>query len=212
LTGEPPENVELRVLDKDFKTIAQGTTSSEIMPPTLLNEGQVNLLAKPKMQFRLALRSWQGQESTLARFSSSCLPAVSSFAPDLLIVRTCNKDEGTQEYRVLRPNGQALLHGKSNPEEMGQEAAGNSQSMRFALRVVHASSAITSGTVFHGTDLESEDVRIYRAVDGKRIAAFRVDSPAPSHGGYALSADGSQLAVLAGSRISLYAVPVEAGK
>jgi hypothetical protein len=212
LGTEPPENVEIRVLDKDFKTQAQTTTSSKIMPPILLNEGQVDLLAKPKMQYRLAMRSWKGEESTLARFSSSCLPQVSSFAPDLLIVRTCSKEEGTQEYRVLRSNGQVLLRGKSDPQELGQEAAGNSQSMRFAVKAVHASSAVTHGSVFHGRDLDSEEVRVYRAEDGKRIATVRMESPAPSHGGYALSPDGSELAVLTGSSISLYAVPPEGGR
>jgi hypothetical protein len=45
--------VEIRILDKDFKTVAQITTSSEVLPPTLLNSGQVQLVAKYEEQYRL---------------------------------------------------------------------------------------------------------------------------------------------------------------
>jgi hypothetical protein len=212
LGREPEEDVDVRILDKDFKTIAESTSPSDLLPPTLLNEGQVNLLAKSKMEYRLSLLPWNGEAISLARFTSSCLPEVSGFAPDLLFVRTCNKADGTEEYRVLRSHGQVLVHGKSDPQELGQEAAGNNQSMRFAVKVVHASRAAARGAVFHGADLDSEEVRVYRAEDGKRLAAVRVDTPAPSHGGYALSPDGSVLAILAGSRISLYAVPADGSK
>ncbi len=212
LGQEPEEDVDIRILDKDFKTIAESTSASHLLPPTLLNEGQVNLLAKSKMEYRLSLLPWSGEAISLARFTSSCLPEVSGFAPDLLFVRTCNKADGTEEYRVLRSHGQVLVHGKSDPQELGQEASGNSQSMRFAVKVVHASRAAASGAVFHGADLDSEEVRVYRAEDGKRLAAVRVDAPAPSHGGYALSPDGSVLAVLAGARIGLYPVPADTAK
>jgi hypothetical protein len=212
LDHEPDEDVDILILDKDFKTVAKGTSASDVLPPTLLNEGQVNLLAQPKMRFRLALQPFEGEPSTLARFSSSCLPTVSSFAPDLLIVRTCSKESSIGEYRILRANGQVVVNGRSDPQELGQEASGNSPSKRFAVRVVHATGTVVRGSVFHGADLDSEEVRVYRAEDGKRLTAIHVNAPAPSRGGYALSPDGTQLAVLAGNSVSLYAVPADAGK
>ena len=71
LGTEPSENVEIRVLDKDFKTEAQTTTSSEIMPPTLLNKGQVQLLAKPNKQYRLTLAPWNGETTITAKPAAS---------------------------------------------------------------------------------------------------------------------------------------------
>lgn len=88
LGTEPPENVDIRVLDKDLKTVAQTTTSSKIIPPALLNEGLVQLLAKSKKEYRLTLAPWNGEMKTVARFPSSCIPEVSSFAPDPLLVAT----------------------------------------------------------------------------------------------------------------------------
>jgi hypothetical protein len=61
--------------------------------------------------------------------------------------------------------------------------------------------------VFYGSDIVDEEVRVYRARDGKRLASIRAGAPAPSNDGYSLSPDGTQLAVLSGSQISIYSVP-----
>jgi hypothetical protein len=176
------------------------------MPPTLLNEGQVKLFAQPKMHYRLAMSTWDNKTVTLARFESMCKPELSSFAPDLLFLVSCSVPGNDTEYRVLRADGKLVLRGKTGPQDVGQEAIGNSQNQTFALKVVHAGREISSGQDFSGWDLESERVRIYRAYDGKPLFAVRVDQPTPSHSSYALSPEGSQLAVLSGSQVRFFPV------
>ena len=202
---EPPENVEIRVLDKNLKVVEQATTSSRIMPPTLLNEGQVQLLAKPNKRYRLAMAAWSGETTTVARFASACIPEISSFAPDLLLVDTCGLNTGTHEYRVLQPNGKLVLRGRRDPQALGQSAQGNGHV--FAVRSLHATQTMVQGSVFHGTDLDYEEVRVFQSGDGRRLTSVRMQAPPPSHGGYALSPDGTQLAVIADARVNLFAVP-----
>jgi hypothetical protein len=206
LGREPPENVEIRVLDKDFNTEAQTTTSSEIMPPTLLNEGQVQLLARPNNQYRLTLAPRNGKTTTVARFPSACIPEVSSFAPDLLLVGTCELTTGAHDYRVLRPDGKVVLRGRTDPRAMGQSAQGNGRD--FAVRSLHATQLTVQGSVFHGSDLDYEEVRVFQSGDGRRLTSVRLQAPPPSHGAYALSPDGAQLAVIADAKVNLFAVPV----
>ena len=206
---EPEEDVQVQILDKAFNTIAQVGTISSLLPPTLVNEGQVKLLAASKMRYRLAMSTWDNKTETLARFESRCTPELSSLAPDLLFLLTCNVTSGATEYRMLRSDGKQLLRGESGPREVGQEAVGNNPSRRFAVKVVHAGRELSSGAEFKGTDLDSEEVRVYRAEDGKRLFAVRLDEPATSHGSYALSPDGSQLAVLSGTQIKFFAIPAE---
>lgn len=205
LGHDPDEDVQIRILDKNFQIVAQAASSREIMPPILLNEGQVRLLASPNSKYRLELLPWQGDGRTVARFSSGCLPAVSSFGPDLLFVSTCDLRSRIHEYRVLRANGAVVLRGKSDPQNLGQGVLGNPQ--KFAVKVLHAKVAIVDGSVFHGADLDYADVRIYRADNGGRISAIHTAMPPPSRGGFALSSDGSQLAILSDSQISLFSVP-----
>jgi hypothetical protein len=108
---------------------------------------------------------------------------------------------------VLRPDGKVLLRGVSDPQELGHEAMGNHGSRSFAVKIVHAERSIATNTTFKSSELDSEEVRVYRAEDGKRLVAVRVKGPIASRGGYALSPDGSRLAVLAGEEIELFGVP-----
>jgi len=207
LQHEPEEDVGVTILDKGFAPMATATTTSGLMPPTLLNEGQVKLLARPPVGYRLALSTWDGRTETLARFESMCTPQLAGIHPDLLFVLSCNAHTGDTEYRVLRADGKMLLKGNADSRQTGFEAGGSHG--RFAIKAVRAMREITSGQDFTGTDLDNEDVRVYRAEDGKRLFSVRVNDPVTSHGSYALSADGAELAVLSGTEIQLYSVPAE---
>ena len=207
LEHEPQEDVEVMILDKDFKTIAHASTTSDVVPPTLLNEGQVNLLAQPNHRYRLSLLTWKKQARTLARFSSACRPQLSTLAPDVVFVRTCEKSYGAPEIRVLRANGQVVMHGKADLGELEYEAKGNPASGTFALKVLHTTSTLPAGSEFHGSDLNAVEFRVFRAADGKRLSTIRTEAPPPSHDGYCLSPDGSQIAVLAGGQVNIFPVP-----
>ena len=206
---EPEEDVDVLIFDKEFKTIGGTSTSSGVQPPTLLNEGQVKLLNQSKDRYRLAISTWDNKTATLAHFVSVCTPDLSSVAPDLLFLTTCSETDRGTEYRVLRADGKLLLRGKSGSREVGQNAIGNIQNQTFAVKVVRANRQLSSGEPFRGAELESEEVRVYRASDGKRLLAVSVEVPGTSHGDYALSPDGSKLAILAGSEIRLFPVPPE---
>jgi hypothetical protein len=205
LNTEPPENVEISVLDKDFKAVARATTSSKIMPPTLLNEGQVQLLSMSNKQYMLRLARWNGEATTVARFPSACIPDVSSFAPDFLLVATCELSTGAHEYRVLRSNGKVVLRGRPDPQTAGQSAQGNGRT--FAVKSLHATQSMLHGAHFQGSDLDYEEVRVFQSNDGRRLTSVRLEGPPPSHGAYALSPDGAQLAVIADAKVNLFAVP-----
>jgi hypothetical protein len=208
LAKEPDEDIDIAVVDKDFNVIAKTRTVTGLMPPTLLNEGQVRILAHSSTGYRLALDTWQDKSATLARFESACTPRLSSVAPDLLFLTSCSSIAGGLDYRVLRPDGKLMLRGTAAPLQFGIEVAGNGS--RFALKSVKFAHDIT-GQDFAGSDLESEEVRVYRAEDGKRLLSVIVTQPVTSRASYALSSDGSQLAVLSGAEIKLFAVPADSG-
>jgi hypothetical protein len=206
---EPEEDVEVGLLDKEFSTIAQTSTTSGLQPPTLLNEGQVKLYSQPNMQFRVALKTWDNKNVSLARFGSRCTPELFSVAPDLLFLLSCDVTTNATTYRVLGADGKLLLSGEAGRRDIGHGAAGNQGAARFAIRFVHAIRELSPGIEFRNSELESEEVRVYRAADGKRLLAIRVNDPVASHDTYALSPDGGMLAVLSGSEIRFFPVPAE---
>jgi hypothetical protein len=207
--SEPEEDVNLVILNRDFEVVAKSTSRSGLQPPTLLNEGQVRLLALPSDRFRIAMDTWDNRATTVARFNSTCTPELSSIAPDLLFLVTCGPPTEGREYRVLRANGRSALKGRIAPSDCGHAAAGNADQEMFVVKTVHSTVPILPGTAFSAADFTSEDLRVYRAADGRRLLAVSVGSPSSSRDGYALAPDGAELAVLTRDQIAIYAVPAK---
>jgi hypothetical protein len=201
---EPEEDVQIRVLNEKYETVATAASTSGKMPPTLLNEGEVKLLLQRDKRIHVVIHTWDNQWRSLARLNSSCTPQLSSLAPDLLFVVTCDAMTEGREYRVMRTDGKLVLRGESSLAELGHAAAGSESTNEFALKILSSDQPLPPGAVFRLADLEAEQLAVYRAEDGKRLFAVRVIDPSASDGGYDLAPDGNQIAVLARGRIEVY--------
>jgi hypothetical protein len=206
LNREPDEDVDVLVLNRSFEIIAKSKAQSGIMPPTLLNEGQATLEAMPDASYRVSLLTWDNHGSILARFTSSCTPELSSFAPDLILVVSCNKQTRERVYRVLNSKGKLALKSAVHSNNCGNSAKGSANRQTFVVKTVQSSTPVLAGDPFSAADLSSEDLEVYRATDGKRLLGVRVASPSSSRDGYALAPDSSQLSVLTRDQISVYSV------
>ena len=209
LGKDPEEDVSILVLNRSFEVIAKSQARSGLMAPTLLNEGQASLKALPNNRYRIAMQGWDGQFHLVTQFSSTCTPELSSIAPDLLFLVSCAKQTDGREYRVLRPDGKLVLKGDSTLSELGHAAEGVAGSNAFVVKTVQSTLPAPPGVVFRADELSSEELRVYRATDGKRVFGVRVSSPTSSRDGYALAPDGSQLAVLNRDQIAVYPVSVK---
>jgi hypothetical protein len=207
LDGDPEEDVNILVMNRNFETIARSTVRSNLMAPTLLNEGQLTLSAQSNMRYRISLLTWDSHGSDVARFSSSCTPELSSIAPDLIFLVSCDKQNGGREYRVLRANGKLALKGNSTLNECGHAAEASANQGAFVVKIVESTLPVPPGAPMKASQFSSEELRVYRSADGKRLLSVRAAPPSLSRDGYALSPDASQLAVLTRDQLAVYSVP-----
>jgi hypothetical protein len=206
LGAEPEEDVNVLVLNRNFETIGSTKTRSGMLPPTLLNEGQVRLLAQPESRYRILMHGWDNHSATFARFESSCTPDLESIAPDLIFMISCGKANDQFEYRVLHADGKLALKNLPNWSEFGFAAEGSADHEFFAIKSVQSTRPVPAGAPFSAADFTSEALAVYRAADGKRLMNVTVGSPSSSRDGFALAPDGSQLAVLNRDQIQVYSV------
>lgn len=204
---EPEEDVNILVLNRNFETIGTAKTRSGLLPPTLLNEGQVRLLAQPDMHYRILMRGWDNHSATFARFSSSCIPDLDSIAPDMIFLVSCSAQNEDYEYRVLRSDGKLALKSMPNWSNFGFAAQGSANRQDFVVKTVESTRPVPMGAAFSAADFVGEDLGVYRSADGKRLLSVTVSSPSSSRDGFALSPNGSQLAVLNRDQIQVYSVP-----
>jgi hypothetical protein len=204
---EPEEDVELKVLDRDFHVLATVQRSSRAAPPVLSNDGEIRLAKLGKNRWQINEDAWEGQRHTVATLNSTCAPEVTTLPPNLLFVIGCDRQTTGKWYRVLDTDGKPVLKGWSASAEIEQTATGVAAGSDFAIGMAEAAKAITADSVFQTSDLAGEHIAVYRAENGRRLLAISVASSVPTVQSFALSPDGDLLAVLQGDQLAFYKVP-----
>src|ERR1017187_8075760 len=65
LEGDPEEDVDVRVFNSNFELIASSKSRTSLIAPTLLNEGQTELLAQPNGHYRISMLTWDNHASPI---------------------------------------------------------------------------------------------------------------------------------------------------
>jgi hypothetical protein len=206
---EPEEDVNVRVLDAAFKTVISVNRSSLAQQPILLEDGEVQTLNAGGTRWRIVDTNWNGEQRVLAKMTSACRPQASSLPPNLLFVVGCDMEAYGRWYRVLGADGKTVLKGKSTSDELEQFASGSAAGATFAIGVAKVAKPRMANDTFHAPDLKSQNVGVYGSINGRRLLTVNIPAPLPTLQTFALSADGTQLAVLDGDHISLYALPTK---
>ena len=203
---EPEEDVEVRILDANLKTLASVVRSSRIPTPVLSNNGEIRILQASRNRWSIVENSWDAQKRNVGIVRSTCRPEVTSFPPDLLFVTGCDQQMDGKWYRVLRPNGKPVLKGWSPAAQLERRIVAPASDF-FSLGIAEAYKSLTPGAPFRSTDVKNERIGVYRSLNGERAFEVSIASPIPTVQTFSLSPDGSQLAVLKEGQIDLYRVP-----
>jgi hypothetical protein len=207
---EPEEDVQVRVLDANFRTLTTVMRSSREAPPILMDEGEIRIPTIGENRWRIVEYSWAGQRHVLAQVDSTCVPQAKSLANDFLFVIGCDRRADGRWYRILRANGRPILKGWSSSAEIEQNASGSQEGEAFAVGIVSANKSLPPQSYFYTTDLQNQQITVYRADDGRRLFSAYIPTPIPTLQSFTLSPDGNQLAVLVADQIQFYTVPANA--
>jgi len=203
---EPEEDVEIRLLDSQFRELTSIMRSSRRPPPVLLNEGEVYIPSIGGNHWRIVENSWAGQRRVLAVATSTCVPQAESLPGNLLFVVGCDRQTGNRWYQILHGDGNVVLKGWSPSSELEQTAGGNVGGNAFAIRIAETTQSRLLQTVFTPSDLKSARVAVYRAKNGRRIFSIRLPDPVPAVQTFAISPREDQVALLRADEIAFYRV------
>jgi hypothetical protein len=209
---EPEEDVEIKVLNGNFQTLATVTRSSRAVPPVLSDDGEIRILSTKKNRWQIVEESWDSQKHVLAQVNSICRPDATTLPSSLLFVVGCDPQNSGKWYRVLRADGKPVLKGWSPSAQLEHTASGDATAGTFTIAMAEAAKSIPAEAAFRSSDLERERIAVYRAENGERIFAVAIPSPAPTVQTFVLSPAGDQLAVLQGDEIGLYEIPMAGGR
>jgi hypothetical protein len=203
---EPEEDVEIRLLDSQFRVLTTITRSSRLPPPVLLNEGEVHIPNIGRNHWRIVENGWDGQRRVLAVAISTCVPQAESVPGNLLFVVGCDRQALSRWYRILHGDGKVVLKGWSPSSELEQTAGGNVGGNAFAIRTAQATGSRLLQSVFKPSDLKSARVTVYLATNGHRIFSIALPDPVPAVQTFAISPREDQVALLKAGEIAFYRV------
>ena len=202
---EPEEDVDLQLLDDNLELLLASHQSSHLPQVVLLESGEVRTLPLGHHRWRVNEYPWDGKPRRLIDFRSDCSPDLSSTLPGDLFIVGCDSSPLQNWYRMVRSDGTSVLVGHGSSREIDQVSqAVNDQ--EFAVRVVQAEGTQGYNDSFFKSDLQRQQVAVYRSSDGKQIFEATA-SPTLVEQSFALSPSGDQLAILTNGGISFYALP-----
>jgi hypothetical protein len=209
---DPEEDIQIKVLDSDFRILATVARSSRAAAPILSNDGEIQILSAKRNRWRIMEETWDTQKHLVAQVNSGCRPQGTTLPPNLLFLVGCDPQTSGKWYRVLRPNGKPVLKGASSSVELEHTPNGSASGGAFTIAIAEAVKSIASDSAFRTSDLQSERIAVYRSENGEKLFSLAVPTPSPTVQTFVLSPSGDQLAVLAGDKISLYQIPGAQGR
>ena len=108
---EPEEDVEVKVLDANLRTLATTVHSSRAVPPVFSDKGEIRTQKIRKNRWRIFEATWDSQQRNIADLNSTCAPRITTLLPDFLFVIGCDLQTSAKWYRVLRFQREACAEG-----------------------------------------------------------------------------------------------------
>jgi hypothetical protein len=179
---------------------------AEIPAPSLIPvtaDGLFEVLTAANDQWVVNLRLFHGAERHITKIHSLCPPLVQAVSDKVFMVTTCSKDD-QRSIEGYDLQGSQLWTIPLEPEQDDPRLITISNGARFAiesLRLKHPRAALDP---LKKEDVDGEDIDIYDALSGSRIATFQT-SPAYTGGqNVDFSPDGTRIAVLHDGAIEIY--------
>jgi hypothetical protein len=205
LKTQPEEDVDIQLFDQDLRVQLAIRQSSSLPPPVLSDAGEVRVNSSGLNRWLIREYNWNHTIRTIAKVTSQCRPDLDTPLPNAIFIVGCNPSTSQNWYRMIRLDGHPILNSQGSSEDLEQSSSSTDQA-NFAVRVVRANNAVARGDTFYKQDLKEQQVSVYRASDGKRL--FFTISPGISlaEQSFALSPNGTQLAVISDLTILLYPI------
>ena len=137
--------------------------------------------------------------------ASDSRPELATPLSDSVFLVGCSNSPLQNWYRLVRLDGHPILTGKGSSEEIEQSSSSTNQS-DFAVRIVRAYISKARGQTFQKLELKEQGVSVYLANDGKRLFFSLSPEVSLAEQSFALSPEGTSLAVLSGAKILLYPI------
>jgi hypothetical protein len=206
LAHGPEEEVRWSLLDQNLKRIRTLGTSSNFVPtPILLDDSMIELRKGVGPEWFLVGKAWDSNsDKQLGNLRSACFPVLNNVPPDLLAATTCDTSGKAMHTFLTQKDGSPVIDQTSTRQDLPATVAGSSASARVALMLTRADENWDQGRLFRFSMIKTQRIEVFGSEDGSLIASIPLSAAEHSSNAFALSPNGSMLALVAGHHLTLY--------
>jgi hypothetical protein len=206
LAHGPEEEVQWSLLDRNLKRIKRLGTSSNFVPtPILLDDSMIELRKGGGPEWFLVGKAWDSNsDRQLGSLRSACFPVLDNVSPDLVAATTCDTSGKAMHTFLTRKNGSPVIDQTSTRQDLPAYVAGSSASARVALMLTRAEENWDQGRLFRFSMIKTQRIEVFGSEDGSLLASIPLPAAEHSSNAFALSPNGSMLALVAGHHLTLF--------
>lgn len=203
----PAEDIDVNVISLDTKTLlAKALEHAPIYLP-IVHDGFYSLVRGQHTHWLVLFQPFAGKAVQVAKVESNCTPPLFPIADDVLLIATCASALNYHVLIAVNRQGKELWRDEWLNNLSRPVFALPADNQRFAVATVHTLSNVNGFGNIDDTAAHLEDITVYSTYKGEPLLSVSTSPPYADGQNFALSPDGSQLAVLNHSVIEVYNVP-----
>lgn len=205
----PAEDIDVNIISLEKRAaLGKAQALAPIYVP-ISHDGIYETLPGQHNRWLINFEPFGGKSTQIAKVESTCHPILFPLAEDAFLVATCVSALNYHVVIAFRRDGKELWRDEwlNNLSRPVLAYAANNQ--RFAVATVHTLAATSGFGLLDESSAHTEDITVYSTYKGEVLLSIAVSPPYATGQNFALSPDGSQLAVINHGDLAIYDIPLK---
>ncbi len=216
----PDEDVAIQMIRLDRRRVIARARADTPLKLAVTPDGFVDQEQSAAGKWKIRLHPFASVENeqdkppakSIYEIASTCMPTDEVIGASTLMLTTCSSRSADRFVTAIDLDGKALWTGQWTARYVWPTLALNPSGRNFAISWLRISHPVDTYDPLNDSDIQGQVVQVLSTRTGHLLLAVDA-SPVVSAGqNFALSADGSRLAVLNNGAIEIYAVPPDTAK
>ena len=213
----PDEDVDIQMVRLDHRRVAAEAKSDNPLRLAVTTTGYIKHEQLPADEWKIHFHPFEGVEKTVITVHSTCTPTEDFIRADLLLLDVCSSKSADRYVSAVDLAGRELWKGEWDARfiepNLGLSPQGVSgEGENFAISWIVANHPVDAAFSLSDGDVQGQAVQVLNAATGHLLLSVNASPVASAGQNFALSADGTRLAVLNKGSIELYEVPADTVK
>ena len=208
----PDEDVSIQMVRLDERNVLAEAKSENPVRLAVSAGGYVDHEQLPGNDWGIHFHSFAGKDRQFFKVHSTCAPAEDFISADIVLLNLCDARSADRYVTAVTTDGKEAWKGEWDGRFISPNLSFSSKGTDFAINWIIASHPVDAMFSLSDGDVQGQAVQVLGTATGHLLLSVSALPVSSAGQNFALSPDGSKLAVLNKGNIELYEVPADTAK